>query len=126
MNFIHNWFASYAPSGSVALGMGPNPYTLPSAVLGTFFAVTLLIIIWSLVWKSVALWHAARSNQKVWFVVLILVNTLGILEIIYIFFLRKDKAGLVTSAPVAPAPVTPGAPVTPVAPAPPTIPPASL
>jgi len=51
--------------------------------------VLALLIIWSLIWKGVALWKAARLSSKTWFVVLLLVNTMGILEIIYIFFVAK-------------------------------------
>jgi hypothetical protein len=50
-----------------------------------------LIIVWSLPWKGVALWKAARNRQLVWFIVLFVVNTLAILEIIYIFAFSKKK-----------------------------------
>jgi hypothetical protein len=42
------------------------------------------VIIWSVVWKGLALWKSAREGSKVWFVVLLVVNTLGILEILYL------------------------------------------
>jgi hypothetical protein len=48
-----------------------------------------LLIIWSLFWKGIALWKAVKSNQKGWFVTLLLINTAGILEIIYIFAIDK-------------------------------------
>jgi hypothetical protein len=48
-----------------------------------------LLIIWSLFWKGIALWKAVKSNQKGWFVMLLLINTAGILEIIYIFAIDK-------------------------------------
>ena len=51
----------------------------------------LLLIIWSISWKGVALWRAGRSNQKWWFIALMLVNTVGILEIIYLVFFWKGK-----------------------------------
>ena len=51
-----------------------------------------LIIVWSLPWKGVALWKAARNRQLVWFIVLLVVNTLAILEIIYIFAFSKKKS----------------------------------
>jgi len=55
--------------------------------------VLVLISLWSIPWKGVALWKAAGNRQKKWFVVLFLVNTLAILEIIYIFhFSKKNKA----------------------------------
>jgi len=51
----------------------------------------LLIIIWVLPWKGFALWKAARNSHKIWFVVLLILNTLAILEILYIFFFSKKK-----------------------------------
>ena len=44
----------------------------------------LVIALWSLVWKTLAVWHAARNKQRIWMVVLLLVNTVGVLEIITI------------------------------------------
>ena len=51
-----------------------------------------ILAIWTIVWKGLALWKAARNNSNIWFIVLLLVNTFGILEIIYIFFFSKRKA----------------------------------
>ena len=50
-----------------------------------------LILLWVLPWKGVALWKAARNSDKKWFVALFLLNTLAILEIIYIFAFSKPK-----------------------------------
>ena len=50
-----------------------------------------VLAIWVIVWKGIALWKAARNNSNIWFIVLLLVNTMGILEIIYIFFFSKKK-----------------------------------
>ncbi|MDD3102216.1 MAG: DUF5652 family protein [Patescibacteria group bacterium] len=50
-----------------------------------------LIIIWCLPWKGIALWMAARRNDIWWFVALLVINTLGILEILYIFVFSKRK-----------------------------------
>jgi len=49
----------------------------------------LLLVVWSVAWKGVALWTAARNGSKVWFIGLLIVNTLGILEILYIFVFSK-------------------------------------
>lgn len=51
----------------------------------------LLIALWVLPWKGVALWRAARNNHKKWFVALLVVNTLAVLEAIYIFIFSKKK-----------------------------------
>ncbi len=53
--------------------------------------LTILFIAWTLPWKGVALWRSARNHHLVWFIVLLLVNTLAILEIIYIFGFSKKK-----------------------------------
>ncbi len=53
--------------------------------------VILLLVLWVLPWKGVALWKAAKNGHKAWFIVLLVVNTLAILEIIYIFGFGKKK-----------------------------------
>lgn len=45
----------------------------------------LLITLWTLPWKGWALWLAARRAEKWWFIAILVLNTLAILEIIYIF-----------------------------------------
>lgn len=49
------------------------------------------ILVWSIIIKGVALWRAAKDEQKPWFIVLLVVNTAGILEIIYLLFFAKEK-----------------------------------
>ena len=51
--------------------------------------VLIVLIVWSLVWKGMALWKAARVGHKGWFVALLIINTLGILDILYIYFFSK-------------------------------------
>jgi len=47
------------------------------------------LLIWNIFWKGFALWKASQKRQLVWFVILLLVNSLGLLEIAYIFFLNR-------------------------------------
>ena len=49
------------------------------------------IIAWTLLWKGLALWKAARGGQYAWFIIFLVVNTLGILEIIYILLFAPKK-----------------------------------
>jgi hypothetical protein len=51
----------------------------------------ILLLVWSLVWKGLALWHAARLGNNRWFIVILLLNTMGILEIFYLFRVVKVK-----------------------------------
>lgn len=51
--------------------------------------VIIPIIIWSIPWKGVALWKSARNKQSGWFVALLIINSLAILDILYIFVFSK-------------------------------------
>ncbi len=51
----------------------------------------LFLLIWSIFWKGLALWHSGRRGQVWWFVILFVVNTVGIIEIIYLFAVAKLK-----------------------------------
>jgi Kef-type K+ transport system membrane component KefB len=61
-----------------------NPYLLP---------IIFLIAIWKISWYGVALYYAAKRQQKIWFVVLMacafLLNDLGLLAIVYVFVSKR-------------------------------------
>ena len=75
MNFISEYFDSFSNSNPVV-----------------FLVLMLVLTVWSIFWKGWSLWKASHNNQKYWFVALLVVNTLGILEILYIFVFSKKKA----------------------------------
>lgn len=54
--------------------------------------LVLLILVFDYVLKAIALWIAARKGSKIWFVILLLLNTLGILPLFYIFYFSKQEA----------------------------------
>ncbi len=56
-----------------------------------FTRVIILVLIWSVIWKGLALWKSAGRREKWWFIVFFLVSTAGILEIVYIFFLSTNS-----------------------------------
>lgn len=69
-----------------------------ASVLGGVTGFLLIpLMIWSFVWKGWALWKAAKNNSQVWFIILLIVNTLGILEILYIFLFSKKLFTKVSS-----------------------------
>ena len=77
----------------------------PSVAVGwpmLLWIVIVTLTAWELVWKAIALWFAARRNQLVWYVALVIFNTVGILPIIYIFLIAPRRPELV-AAPHAPA-----------------------
>ena len=56
-----------------------------------FSIILLVLAIWTIPWKGYALWLAAKRSQKGWFLVLLILNTVGILEIFYIFRIVKKS-----------------------------------
>ncbi len=73
----------------------PDVYQLVAQGLGIplMWAIVLIAIItvWSLIWKGLALWKAAKKNQPNWFIILLVINTVGILEILYIYVFSEIK-----------------------------------
>ncbi len=50
------------------------------------------VLIWSIIWKMIALWKSARNNHLTIFILIMFLNTIGIFEISYILYLNyKDK-----------------------------------
>ncbi len=66
-----------------------------------WFPLIILAIIWSLIWKGAGLWKAARQGDTGWFIVFLVINTLGILEILYIYFFsnKEEKNRLASKMP---------------------------
>ena len=75
---MHDFSPLYAPVYS------PAAFGFIRAMLPFIIAA----VLWTIVLKGLALWHAARGSQKWWFIALLVVNTLGILEIIYLIWFR--------------------------------------
>ena len=58
---------------------------------GILRLIFVLAVVWEMVWKAIALWRAGRNNQLGWYVALFLLNTLGILPIIYLSFFQREE-----------------------------------
>lgn len=56
-----------------------------------FWTFIIVAALWTIPWKGVALWKSARRKEIWWFVILLVVNTMGILEILYIFIFSEWK-----------------------------------
>lgn len=50
-----------------------------------------IVALWTVIIKGYALWHAARNSQKGWFIALLVINTLGILEIVYLIWFSSSS-----------------------------------
>jgi len=65
--------------------------TLLGVGLGAFIFLIIILAIWELIWKGIALWHAAQNKHKGWYVCILIFNTAGILPIIYLLMHKKNK-----------------------------------
>ena len=66
--------------------------------ISTFYAslpswLILTAVIWEIIWKGFALWKSSKLNSPIWFVVILVTNTLGILPILYLFIFSGIKLG---------------------------------
>jgi len=59
--------------------------------LAPLMPVIIILIIWEAIWKLIAMWKAGRNNHLAWFICIALINTAGILPIIYILMHRKKS-----------------------------------
>jgi len=63
----------------------------PNLYPSWLYVALIPLIIWEAIWKGIGLWKAGRNNQVVWFILIFLLNTAGILPIIYILFFRRKR-----------------------------------
>ena len=74
--------------------------------IGTYLIehpVLIFIMIWSAVWKAIALWKAARNNHLIIFIVITVLNTVGIAEIIYLGYLYFKNKRQTVAATISPS-----------------------
>jgi len=62
-----------------------------SSMAPWLLSVIIIIVIWEVIWKLIALWKSARNNHLAWFICIGIFNTIGILPIIYILIYRKKN-----------------------------------
>ena len=62
-----------------------------SAQLGVPLWLFVGILTWTIIWKLTGMWKAAQKKSLIWFIILGVVNTVGILPILYIYVFSKIK-----------------------------------
>lgn len=63
-------------------------------VLGYYFLrinpwILVILSVWDITWRGVALWKSSRGGQRYWFIALMVVNSIGILPLVYLFFFQR-------------------------------------
>lgn len=66
-------------------------FNLIASQLGINIWILIIILVWEAIWKLIALWKSARNKHLVWFIVIALVNSIGIIPILYIYVFSKHK-----------------------------------
>ena len=53
-----------------------------------------LVVAWTLFWDALGLWKSARKGHLVWFILIVFLNTFGILPMIYVIlsWIENGKA----------------------------------
>ena len=85
MNMMNSFYGHYG-WGQEMMGSWPWWFAGIGAI-GVTFVIVFVVI--ALLLKGYALWHAAKRDEKSWFIILLIVNTFGILELIYLIFILK-------------------------------------
>jgi len=68
----------------MSIGIMARLYEAPS----TMILGLVIISIWTLIWKGFALWHSAKNQHKGWFIAILVINTMGLLPIIYLIWFK--------------------------------------
>jgi len=53
--------------------------------------VLIIVGIWDIIWKGIGMWKSAGHKQLAWFIAILILNTVGILPIIYIVWFQPVK-----------------------------------
>jgi methionyl-tRNA synthetase len=59
--------------------------------MATLWTAIAIVVIVEMILKGIALWKAGNNKQLVWFIVLFVLNTAGILPAIYLLLMRKKQ-----------------------------------
>lgn len=53
-------------------------------VSGSLAVLLGILVLWELIWKGLALWRAARGGNTAWYVIMLIINSAGLLPIVYL------------------------------------------
>lgn len=66
---------------------------------GWFWYLLPVLILWEAVWKGVGLWRSAKNDQLAWFIAILVINSVGILPILYIIFFQRGRGKMIVIEP---------------------------
>jgi hypothetical protein len=87
--FLHKQQTDYYNNAMAIINNWSNILRMPQ--IHALAPILPVLLLWEGFWKGLALWHSGRRGQAWWFVIILVVNTIGILPIIYLFAVAKLK-----------------------------------
>lgn len=66
--------------------------TILNEVMTKHMMLFALFVVWTLIWKGLALWQAGTKRDKIWFIIILVLNTGGIFDIVYFFLISKRNS----------------------------------
>lgn len=76
--------------------MMPYTWNMPHMYTGFPFAPVVFwlipFIVLEVILKGFALWKAAQRKEMIWFIAILVLNTLGILPAVYLLFVQRKPA----------------------------------
>jgi nitrogen fixation/metabolism regulation signal transduction histidine kinase len=95
-----NFFALKNDMANSFVGVMANSWGIS---VSTLVFILLVVVVWELVWKLAGMWKAAKKNSPIWFVIIAVFNTVGILPILYIYVFSKMKSEKVKTTRIKPS-----------------------
>jgi len=80
------------PEQAFKMAMENNPELKAQFQMFIRFLILLaIILVIDLVLRGLAMWKAAKNNSKIWFWILLLISTMGILPVLYLILAKKPQ-----------------------------------
>lgn len=59
------------------------------AAMGGWWTMLVLLVLADVILRGMGMWRAARKGQQWWFVAMLVINSVGILPVVYMLFFEK-------------------------------------
>jgi hypothetical protein len=57
-------------------------------IINSYTPYIVILFLWDLVCKGIGLWKSGRNGQKNWFIAILMINSIGVVPIVYLKFFQ--------------------------------------
>jgi hypothetical protein len=57
----------------------------------SWIILIIILAVFEIIMKGITLWKCGRNNQINWYIAILILNTAGILPVIYLMYYQKDQ-----------------------------------